>query len=93
MESCYVILIHDVVNCIRESTTLFGVAKTLPLAEKMIQNHYTGEFGEDGGTLRCELQPGYSDTRTYWCKGHEMDEEIINFTVSEEAIQNDMALL
>ena len=93
MKSCYVILIHESVNCLSKTTMLFGLAETLPLAEKMIQNHYTGEFGEGGAVLRCELQPGYSDTRTYWCKGHEMDEETIKFTVSEEGIQDDMALL
>lgn len=96
MNSCYVVLKH-VPNreaiLVADDTTLHGLAENLFLAEKMIQNYYHEEFGADGSVLVCEVYPGWSDRRTYRCKKHYGAKDATYFTVFEEAIQNDMALL
>lgn len=95
MESCYVILMHHPnVECPEhEVTTLMAVTSTLLLAEKAITKYCEDAFGRDGEALVCQIMPGYTDARTYTVAAHYGAKTATTFTVTEEPINNDWALM
>lgn len=96
MEHCYVILMHwpNVEYPQHEVTTLLGVTSTLLLAERAIANYCVSIFGEeDGNSLVCKIMPACTDARTYMMAKHYELKTATTFTVTEEPINNDWALM
>ena len=95
MDRCYVILMHqpNVEYPEHEVTTLMAVTSTLLLAEKAIANYCVSNFGKDGESLVCQIMPGYTDARTYTVAAHYGVKTATTFTVTEEPINNDWALM
>ena len=95
MERCYVVL----KSCPNEDapehevTTLLCVTSTLPLAERAIANYCRDGFGEEGKSLVCQVIPTCSDVRTYWVEKHFGAKTATTFTVTEEAIDDEWALM
>ena len=95
MKSCYVVMRHIPVNNEEDNvdSCVEALTENLYLAEKVIANYFTGSFGEDGGKLISTLQPGWTDIRTYWMQSNYKKSGATWFTVYEEEIKDDSALI
>jgi len=97
MDNCYVVLRHcqNVDDPSQYVTTLAKVTETLGLAEYYVYNEFRKKFKEVGEvSVACELWPGCTNARDYY-EAHQYRDGMATeyFTVSEEPIENNMALI
>lgn len=96
MKSCYVVMrnVYRNVNDERNvESCVYALTENLYLAEKVIANYFVNPYGEKGDYLVCEVRPGDS-CRKYWMRSQYKEEKgATYFTVFEEEIKDDMALL
>lgn len=96
MNNCYVVLrnIPNLANPSNVSTDLAGVTDRLYLAEKLISEYYTENFGVSGGRLLCLYAPqDFGDVRRYWMEDNYKKDGATFFTVQEIGINDDSALI
>ena len=95
MKNCYVVMRH-IPDDVHHATNscVYALTENLYLAEKLIAGYYASSFGDDGENLVCVLAPKCAYVRTYYMRSHYKEVDgTTYFTVYEEEIKNDSALL